>query len=137
MQITPSILENVGNTPLVHLEMNEYEHINMFTKVEAYNPTGSVKDRAASYILRKLLESGEINQQTTVIESTSGNFGVALSAYCKYYGLPFIAVVDTCINNVNEMLIRANGAKVIKVDTPDARGGYLLTRVQNVKDLRQ
>ena len=135
MLITPSILENVGNTPLVSIEMSEYENINLFTKIEAYNPTGSVKDRAASYILRKLLESKEINQETTVIESTSGNFGVALSAFCKYYGLPFIAVVDPFITNVNEMLIRANGAKVVKVDTPDARGGYLLTRVQKVKEL--
>lgn len=136
MQITRSILEEVGNTPLVSIAMSDYENINLFTKIEAYNPTGSVKDRAASYILRKLLESGEINQQTTIIESTSGNFGVALSAYCKYYGLPFIAVVDPFITNINEMLIRANGAKVVKVDTPDSRGGYLLTRVEKVKELK-
>lgn len=135
MQITPSILENVGNTPLISVEISEYENINLFAKIEANNPTGSVKDRAASYILRKLLESGEINQETTIIESTSGNFGVALSAYCKYYGLPFIAVVDPFITHINEMLIRSNGAQVVKVDTPDARGGYLLTRVQQVKDL--
>lgn len=137
MLITPSILENVGNTPLVSIEMSEFENINLFTKIEAYNPTGSVKDRAASYILKKLLESGEINQETTIIESTSGNFGVALSAYCKYYGLPFIAVVDPHITSINEMLIRANGAKLVKVRTPDEHGGYLLTRVQQVKDLKQ
>jgi len=137
MLITPSILEKVGNTPLVSIEMSEFENINLFTKIEAYNPTGSVKDRAASYILRKLLDSGEINQETTIIESTSGNFGVALSAYCKYYGLPFIAVVDPYITNINEMLIRANGAKLVKVQNPDSRGGYLLTRVQKVKELKQ
>lgn len=137
MLITPSILENVGETPLVSIEMSEFENINLFTKIEAYNPTGSVKDRAASYILKKLLESGEIDQETTIIESTSGNFGVALSAYCKYYGLPFIAVVDPHITSMNEMLIRANGAKIVKVQIPDEYGGYLLTRVQKVKDLKR
>lgn len=137
MLITPSILEKVGNTPLVSIEMREFENINLFTKIEAYNPTGSVKDRAASYILKKLLESGEINQETTIIESTSGNFGVALSAYCKYYELPFIAVVDPHITSINEMLIRANGAKLIKVQAPDKHGGYLLTRVQQVRDLKR
>lgn len=136
MQIVPSILEKVGSTPLVSVAMSEYENINLFIKIEAYNPTGSVKDRAASYILKKLLDSGEINRETTIIESTSGNFGVALSAFCKYHGLPFIAVVDPFITHMNEMLIRSHGARVVKVQEPDSRGGYLLNRVQKVKELK-
>jgi cysteine synthase A len=83
-----------------------------------------------------LFKSGEIDHETTIIESTSGNFGVALSAYCKYHGLPFIAVVDPHITSINEMLIRANGATIIKVDVPDEYGGYLLTRVAKVKELK-
>ena len=136
MVIIPSILEKVGNTPLVSIKMDEFEKINLFTKMESYNPTGSVKDRAASYILKKLLKSGGIDQETTIIESTSGNFGVALSAYCSYYGLPFIAVVDPHITAINEMLIRSHGARIIKVEEPDEHGGYLLTRIEQVKALR-
>jgi len=131
----PGILDKVGNTPLVSIKMDDYERINLFVKLEAYNPTGSVKDRAASYILQKELDRGTINSGTTIIESTSGNFGVALSAYCKFYGLRFIAVVDPHITPMNEMLIRSNGAGIIKVTQPDKHGGYLLTRIQKIKEL--
>lgn len=129
-------MEKVGNTPLVSIKMKEFENINLYTKLETYNPTGSVKDRAASYILRKLLSTDKISQNTTIIESTSGNFGVALSAYCKYYGLPFIAVVDPNITLINEMLIVSNGAEIVKVDHPDEYGGYLLNRIEKVKELQ-
>ena len=80
--IVPSILEKVGDTPLVSLNIKEYPDIQVFAKLETYNPTGSVKDRAASYILRKLLDQGVIDLDTTIIESTSGNFGVAL--FCQF-----------------------------------------------------
>ena len=133
----PGILEKVGNTPLVSIHLNEYDKLNLFVKLEAYNPTGSVKDRAASYILKKLLDSGTIDQDTTIIESTSGNFGVALSAFCKYYGLRFIAVIDPNITKMNEMLIRSNGAEMVKVVEPDRHGGYLLSRIGKVKDLQK
>jgi 2,3-diaminopropionate biosynthesis protein SbnA len=133
----PNILEKVGNTPLISIKMSEFEHINLFVKLEAYNPTGSVKDRAASYILKKLLDSGVIDNETIIIESTSGNFGVALSAYCKYYGLRFIAVVDPNITSMNEMLIKSHGAQMIKVTQPDKHGGYLLSRIQKIKDLKK
>jgi cysteine synthase A len=133
--ITPSILEKVGNTPLVSLCIDEFANLRLFAKLETYNPTGSVKDRAASYILRKLLERKIIDRRTTIIESTSGNFGVALSAFCKHYGLKFIAVVDSNITAINEMLIVSNGAQLIKVTEPDASGGYLLNRIKKVKEL--
>lgn len=135
--IVPSILERVGNTPMVSIQVNDLDHVNLYTKVEGYNPTGSVKDRAASYILRKLLESKTIDLNTTVIESTSGNFGVALSAFCQYYGLRFIAVVDPHITSMNEMLIASNGAEIIKVKKPDQFGGYLLNRIRKIKELKE
>lgn len=134
MQI-PNLLEKVGNTPLISLQLNEFANMNLFVKLEAYNPTGSVKDRAAHYILKKLLHSGTIDLDTTIIESTSGNFGVALSAYCRYNGLKFIAVIDPNITAMNEMLIVANGAEIVKVTEPDKHGGYLLSRIQKVKEL--
>lgn len=134
--IVPSILERVGNTPMVSINMENFKHINLFTKIEGYNPTGSVKDRAASYILKKLLDLQTIDQHTTIIESTSGNFGVALSAFCQYYGLRFIAVVDPHIAPMNEMLIAANGAEIIKVTEPDRYGGYLLNRIKKIQELK-
>lgn len=128
-------LEKVGNTPIVQLQILGIENMNLFAKLEFYNPTGSVKDRAASYIIKKLLRRKEINKDTTLIESSSGNFGIALSAYCKKNGLKFIAVVDPCVLSTNEILIKAFGAKMIKVNAPDCNGGYLLNRIKKVKEL--
>lgn len=128
-------LETVGNTPMIRWQVPELKKINLFAKLEFHNPTGSVKDRAASYIIKKLLDRKEIDKDTTLIESSSGNFGIALSAYCKKNGLKFIAVVDPCILSINEILIRSFGAEVIKVNVPDCNGGYLLTRIKKVKEL--
>lgn len=129
-------LENVGNTPIGRLAIHNNQRINVFAKLEYYNPTGSVKDRAANYIIQKLLRLGEIDLDTTLIESSSGNFGIALAAYCRKFGLKFIAVVDPCISPINELMIRSLGARVVKVETADCNGGFLLTRVATVKELR-
>ena len=130
-----NILQKVGQTPLVNIQCEELNNINLFAKLEFFNPTGSVKDRAASYILKKLIDLDEIDKDTTIIESSSGNFGVALSAYCKEYGLKFCCVADPHISPINEMLIKSFGAEVIKVVTPDQNGGYLLTRIEKVKEI--
>lgn len=128
-----SILDNVGNTPLIKLEC---ENINLYAKLEFMNPTGSVKDRAASYIIKRLLELGIINYETTLIESSSGNFGIALSEYCKKNGLKFYCVVDPHILPTNEMIISKMATKMIKVTKPDCNGGYLLTRIEKVRQLQ-
>lgn len=135
MRQVPGLLDCVGNTPLIQLVSDQLAGINLFVKLEFHNPTGSVKDRAAAYILNWLLEEGTINTDTTIIESTSGNFGIALATFCKHLGLKFIAVVDPNITSMNEMLIRSNGAKVVKVNESDSEGGYLLTRIERVKEL--
>ncbi|MGD2087362.1 MAG: 2,3-diaminopropionate biosynthesis protein SbnA [Candidatus Aminicenantes bacterium] len=128
-------LDRAGHTPLVQIQPQGLENINLFAKLEFFNPTGSVKDRAASYLIKKLLENKEIDKHTTLIESSSGNFAIALSAYCKKNNLKFIAVVDPCISPINEVLIRAFGAKIIKINVPDRNGGYLLNRIKKVKEL--
>lgn len=129
-------LQKVGNTPIVQLQIPGLENIHLFAKLEFYNPTGSVKDRAANHIIKKLLDRKEINKDTTLIESSSGNFGIALSAYCKKNGLKFIAVVDPCILPINDFLIKSFGAKVINVNMPDSNGGYLLNRIRKIKELK-
>src|SRR5579871_63310 len=98
-----SILNKVGNTPLVYLKQLDMPNVRIFAKLEYYNPTGSVKDRAASYIINRVL-----------IESSSGNFGVALSAYTRLHNLKFICVIDKNTLPVNEMLIKLQGAQIIR-----------------------
>ncbi len=130
-----NILNKVGNTPLIALPIEEEPNLKVFAKLEFYNPTGSVKDRAACYILNRLLNEGTITKNTTIIESSSGNFGVALSAYAKLNGLKFICVIDKTTLPVNEMLIRQQGAEVICISEPDEYGGYLLNRLKKIKEI--
>ena len=130
-------LENIGNTPLVKISMDALSDVSLYAKLESYNPTGSVKDRAAFYILDKLLRMGEIEPGYTIIESSSGNFGVALSAYCKKFGLKFICIIDPHISPINRMLIESSGGVIEEVTEPDQNGGYLLNRIKRVKELKR
>ncbi len=129
------ILSMVGNTPLLHLPYEPNPLVNLFVKVESFNPTGSIKARAAYYILTRLLREQLIDRQTTIIESSSGNFGVALAAFSRRLGLKFKCVVDPNLLLYNRMLMENYGAELIMVDTPDANGGYLLTRIAKVRSL--
>lgn len=134
-KLTGSILNEVGNTPLVKIGLTDKPNLHLFAKLEFYNPTGSVKDRAASYVIKRILDEGIIDKDTVLIESSSGNFGVALSTYSKMYGLKFICVIDKNTSPVNEMLIKSTGAQIIKVNEPDEFGGYLLNRILKVKEI--
>ena len=129
------LLDKIGNTPIINCQYSENKKVNLHFKLELYNPTGSVKDRAASYMLRNLLGKNMINKNTTIIESSSGNFGIALAAHCKKHGLKFICVVDPHITQINEILVKAYGGIVIKVTQPDENGGYLLSRIKRVNEL--
>ena len=109
--------------------------LDLYLKLEFYNPTGSVKDRAAAYILKRLTELGIINSGTTIVESSSGNFGIALSVYCKKLGLKFCCVIDPNISPINETIIRKLASQVIKVTERDSSGGYMLRRIEKVKEI--
>ncbi|GMQ56231.1 2,3-diaminopropionate biosynthesis protein SbnA [Vallitalea sediminicola] len=129
-------LEQVGNTPVINLSDKMFHDLNIYIKLEFFNPTGSVKDRAASFILNKLISNGEIDKDTIIIESSSGNFGIALASYCKMLGLKFYCVIDPNITYINEMLIRKLSTEVFIVKEHDENGGYLIERIKKVKRLQ-
>jgi N-(2-amino-2-carboxyethyl)-L-glutamate synthase len=135
VKMKKKILDFVGNTPLVILEDDELQNINLYAKLEGFNPTGSIKDRAATYVLKQLLDSHEINTETTIVESSSGNFAISLASYCKKYGLKFCAVIDANILPINERIIRGLATEVIKVSCRDETGGFLLTRLDVIRKL--
>ena len=140
MPIYTGLLDLVGNTPVVELRhaSGEDRHgVHLFAKLEGYNPTGSIKDRPAAYIIRKLLLDGEINRESTIIESSSGNFGVALAAVCRAEGLRFICVVDPLILSNNRFLLEQYGAEIDQVTTRDDSGGYLKARIARVQELER
>src|SRR2546427_2637044 len=119
-------------TPHVPLAM---EGMNLFAKPEYVNPVGSIKDRAAYWILKRAAERGEICDETTVIESSSGNFAVALATFTHLLGLRFIPVIDPNISRTYESFLRRLCPTVVKVEMRDDTGGFLKTRLQMVKHL--
>lgn len=134
--IHKNILDIVGNTPLISIKPKSLSGIiDLYAKLEAYNPTGSIKDRPAVYIIQKLLAKKIISKNSLIIESSSGNFGISLAAYCKKYGLKFLCVVDPNISPVNEFLIKKFGGSLIKVNKRDNTGGYLINRIKKIKEI--
>jgi N-(2-amino-2-carboxyethyl)-L-glutamate synthase len=110
--------------------------LRLFAKLEYLNPVGSIKDRTTYWILRKAIERGEIDEHTTLIESSSGNFATALATYSQLLGLSFIPVIDPNILPTYESFLRRVCRTVVKVDRPDDSGGFLLTRLEEVDRLR-
>lgn len=119
-------------TPLIKL--NTFKGNDTFIKLEGSNLFGSVKDRAAAYVLSKLLEEGTINHDTEIVESSSGNMGVALAAVGARLNLNITIMIDASISNLNEFLIKAYGAKTIKITEADENGSYLNKRLQTVRE---
>jgi 2,3-diaminopropionate biosynthesis protein SbnA len=119
-------------TPHVQLAM---KGMDLFAKLEYVNPVGSIKDRAAYWILTRAAERGEICEETTVIESSSGNFASALAAFTHLVGLRFIPVIDPNISATYESFLRRMCPTVVKVEDRDDTGGFLKTRLQKVKEL--
>src|SRR5215472_15527218 len=103
-------------TPHVRLAV---EGMDLFAKREFLNPIGSIKDRSAYWILKRAAERGDIDEDTTVVESSSGNFATALAAYTRLLGLQFIPVIDPNISSTYESVLRRLCPRVVKVDRRD------------------
>jgi N-(2-amino-2-carboxyethyl)-L-glutamate synthase len=127
-----SISRLIGNTPFKKLNI---ANADVYVKLEYNNFSGSIKDRAAFKIISEGIRSGNIREHTTIIESSSGNFAIALASICKVLGLKFIAVIDPNINQPYEELINLLSHKVVKVNERDETGGYLLSRIKKVQSI--
>ncbi len=125
--IHDSILDTIGNTPIVRLHRLAPKHVELYVKVEAFNPAGSVKDRLALAIILDAEQRGTLKPGQTVIEATSGNTGVALAAICAARGYPFVAVMSDTFSVERRKLIRAYGGKVVL--TPGAARGTGMVKV--------
>lgn len=124
--IYDSILDTIGNTPVVRLHRTGPEHVNIYVKVESFNPMASVKDRLAFAIMNDALKSGALKPGQTVIEATSGNTGIALAMVCAALGHPFVATMVETFSIERRKLMRAMGAKVLL--TPAAERGSGMVR---------
>jgi cysteine synthase A len=119
--IYEDILETIGSTPVVRLNRIAPAGVEMFAKVEAFNPGGSVKDRLAYAIVADAERRGVLKPGQTVVEATSGNTGIALAMVCAARGYPFVATMAESFSIERRKVMRAFGAKVIL--TPAAERG--------------
>src|SRR5213082_3068394 len=116
-----NILETVGNTPVVKINKLAPAGVNLFVKIEAFNPLGSVKDRLALGVIEDAEKSGALKPGQTVIEATSGNTGIGLAMVCAVKGYPLVVTMADSFSVERRKLMRFLGAKVIL--TPAAERG--------------
>jgi cysteine synthase B len=136
----PGILDLVGNTPMVELKhIPTNKNVTIYAKLEGNNPGGSVKDRAAYGMIKGALDRGEIKKDTTLIEATSGNTGIALAMIASLFHVPIELIMPEDATRERVLTMQAFGAKVIltpkeksmegAIDYANeqvAKGGYLM-----------
>ncbi|SDJ91918.1 PLP-dependent cysteine synthase family protein [Natronorubrum texcoconense] len=123
-QPVDSVLETIGRTPLVALQDGP-EDVQCYAKLESFNPGASVKDRIGRYMLRKMLERGDVSEGGTIVEPTAGNTGIGLAIAAKQLGLEAIFVVPERFSLEKQQLMAALGAEVINTPTDAGMGGAI------------
>lgn len=113
-----TMMDTLGNTPLVFVD--EINGNKIFAKLEYYNPTGSVKDRPAYYMIKKALERGDITEGATIIEPTSGNTGIGLAFMCARMGMKAILTLPESMSVERRQILQALGAELVL--TPKEKG---------------
>jgi len=125
-----SILETVGGTPVVRINKLGPQGINLFAKVEAFNPLGSVKDRLALGVIEEAEKTGALKPGQTVIEATSGNTGIGLAMVCAQKGYPLVVTMAESFSLERRKLMRFLGAKVVLTPAAEKGTGMLAKAVE-------
>jgi cysteine synthase len=125
-----SILETIGNTPLVRLNKLAPAGVNVYVKVESFNPMGSVKDRMARAIIERAEQTGELKPGQTVIEATSGNTGIGLAMVCAQKGYPLVVTMAESFSIERRKLLRFLGARVVLTPASEKGTGMLAKAVE-------
>jgi len=140
-----NILETIGHTPVVKINRLAPAHVNLYAKIEAFNPLGSVKDRLALGVIEAAEQSGALKPGQTVIEATSGNTGIGLAMVCAAKGYPLVVVMAESFSIERRRLMRFLGAKVVltpaalratgmvnkTVELAEAHGWYYTRQFEN------
>jgi len=125
-----NILDTIGNTPLVKLNKLAPEGVNVYVKVEAFNPMGSVKDRMARAVIERAEASGELKPGQTVIEATSGNTGIGLAMVCASKGYPLVVTMAESFSVERRKLLRFLGARVVLTPASEKGSGMVNKAVE-------
>lgn len=128
-----SILETVGNTPVVRISELAPPNVDIYVKIEAFNPLGSVKDRLALGIIEDAERSGALKPGQTVVEATSGNTGIGLAMVCAAKGYPLVVTMAESFSVERRKLMRFLGAKVILTPAPEGATGMVRKTIELAK----
>jgi cysteine synthase A len=120
-----NILETVGNTPVVRINKLAPAGVDLFVKIEAFNPLGSVKDRLALGVIEDAERTGALKPGQTVIEATSGNTGIGLAMVCAQKGYPLVVVMSETFSVERRKLMRFLGAKVVLTPAAERAVGMI------------
>jgi len=125
-----NILETIGNTPTVRLNTLAPPGVNVYVKIEAFNPMGSVKDRMARAIIERAEQTGQLRPGQTVVEATSGNTGIGLAMVCAQKGYPLVVTMAESFSIERRKLLRFLGAKVVLTPAAEKGSGMLAKAVE-------
>src|SRR6478736_1918813 len=128
-----SILETVGNTPVVRINRLGPAGINLFVKLESFNPLGSVKDRLALGVIEAAERSGELRPGQTIVEASSGNTGIGLAMVCAAKGYPLVITMAEPFSVERRKLMRFLGAKVIVTPAAERAVGMINKTIELAK----
>lgn len=128
-----TLLDQIGNTPLVKsMVLNTNPNVSLYFKLEGDNPGGSVKDRAAYYMIKTALDTGEIDKNSKLIEATSGNTGIALAMIAGIFKLDIELVMPESATKERVQTMEAYGAKVtLHPDGIEGARDYAIAKVEN------
>ncbi len=130
-----NLIEAIGNTPLVELQrLSPKPGVRLFAKLEGQNPTGSVKDRIARYMIEAAEASGELTPDRTVLEPTSGNTGISLAMICRLKGYRLKVVMPESVSEERSQLLRAFGAEIVLSDGLRGTNGSIAVAQQLAAD---
>src|SRR3954468_251687 len=128
-----NITETVGNTPVVKINRLAPPDVNLYVKVEAFNPLGSVKDRLALGVIEEAERTGKLKPGQTVVEATSGNTGIGLAMVCAAKGYPLVVTMAETFSVERRRLMRFLGAKVV-ITPAAARGSGMVAKANELAE---
>ena len=121
-----SILESIGNTPLVEIKkLIPNQRVRILAKLEGNNPGGSVKDRIAYYMIKQALASGRLKQSAIVLEPTSGNTGIGLAMVCAAFGLKLKLTMPECVSFERRRVLEAFGTELVLTPGAESTDGAI------------
>src|SRR5262245_60402145 len=125
-----NILETIGNTPLVRINKLAPVGVNVYVKMESFNPMGSVKDRMARAIIERAEATGALKPGQTVVEATSGNTGIGLAMVCAQKGYPLVVTMAESFSVERRKMLRFLGARVVLTPASEKGSGMLAKAVE-------